>query len=460
MNKNNRIVILLILLMLAVLLVVAIGMAMNAGDGGDVTDGSSEDASDNTTEVAPPESGSEESSGGDSDTAGGDPTTDVTTGGETTEEATTEEATTEAPIPTETRFSFLAAGDVIIHECVYKEAQKLSGTGGYNFLPMYSEIADMIASAGLSFVNMEAPIAGFSVTGYPNFNAPPEAGKDLVSLGFDIVNMANNHMLDVDGKGTGLLNTVNFWKAQAVMMVGGYLDQNDYDTIRVVEKDGVKIAVLSYTYGTNRQTVNSASPNVIVPKFNEATAKRHIEEAKKVADLVFVSMHWGNENTFNTTSTQRSQAQLLADCGVDVIIGHHSHTVQPVEWLDGEDGNKTLCAYSLGNLIHTQINPKNIVGGILTFDIVKSPEGRVYVENPILTPTACHYLASATEMDSQDLYVRYDIKIYKLEDYTEALCTAHGMHTTDPTAPQSFTLATLKKYVTDTIKKEFLGSFS
>ena len=145
---------------------------------------------------------------------------------------------TEAPVttaaPKDTVYSFLAAGDNIIHEAVYTDAHKRAENGtGYNFLPMYDGIADLIKDADISFVNQEGPIAGikYGISGYPNFNAPDEAGQTLVDLGFDIVNIANNHMLDKWE--SGLLATIDYWETKDVLLLGAYRDQADYDNIRV-----------------------------------------------------------------------------------------------------------------------------------------------------------------------------------------------------------------------------------
>lgn len=137
-----------------------------------------------------------------------------------------------------------------------KRASALAATDGYAekyyFTSMFDGVKETVSRADLAFVNFECPIAGdgYGALGYPNFNAPKAAGDAVAALGFDIVNIANNHMLDMDGITTGLKNTADYWRSKDLLTVGGYT-KSDYDELRVIEKNGISIAFLSYTYGTN-----------------------------------------------------------------------------------------------------------------------------------------------------------------------------------------------------------------
>ena len=358
------------------------------------------------------------------------------------------------------RVTFACAGDNIIHESLFVQAaaEAASAGGGdkeYYFDAMYDDgVRKLISDADIAFVNQEGPIAGIEPYGYPNFNAPEEAGDALVDLGFDVVNIANNHMLDMEHKTTGYENSIRYWKSKNVLMVGGYEDQADYDTIRYIEREGIKIAILSYTYGTNGYTVNPAS-SAVVPLIDDARITAQVTEARANADLVLVSMHWGDENKQEVSSEQRRLAKLIADAGADAIIGHHSHTIQPIEWTLGKDGNNTLVIYSLGNFISSQLYAKNLVGAIVTFDIVKMPGAQsAHIENVMMNPTVTHYLSTTEVYDSQDLAKRFNVHLYMMKDYTAGQCALHGAHVWD-----SFDLATMKSYVTTAIKPEFLPDY-
>ena len=355
----------------------------------------------------------------------------------------------------ETRLSFVGVGDNIIHEAVFTDAANraavyASNTGEqsrYRFVDMYEGIADLISGADVSYVNHETPIAGdsFGIKGYPDFNAPSEAGDTLIDLGFDIVNMANNHMLDMGE--AGLRETIKYWneKSGDFVMIGGYT-KSDYDRVRIIERQGVKIALLSYTTFVNDKHINSlsAGSEYLVPYADEATIRRQTALAHESgADGLIVALHWGVENAFAPNAQQKRLAQLLADCGVDVVLGSHSHTLQPVEWIEGASGGRTLVAYSLGNLINTMHYSYYMVGGALTFDIVKEKGGEARIENPVLVPTMCHYSMT-----------RDTLQMYLLQDYTEAQLKAHGSQ-----LKGAFTMQTLYGYVKDNIKPEFLPEF-
>ncbi len=368
-----------------------------------------------------------------------------------------ESVDTEPPAPSNDGVvKFFAAGDNIIHECVYLDAMTqataTNAPSEYYFTGMYRNLKEKISSADVAFINAEGPLdPDYEPNGYPTFNAPREAGDALVDAGFDVINLANNHMLDYHGA-TGLKGTINYWKTKDVVTVGGYEGEADYNKIRVIEVNGVKIAILSYTYGTNGNYLPAGTADLWIPYINDADITRQIAEAKGLADCVIVSMHWGNENTFDVTTEQTRLAKLVADCGADVIIGHHSHTIQPVKWVEGQGGHRTLVTYSLGNFLHTQLYSYNIVGGTVTFDIVKG-EGGVSIDNVVFDPTVCHYTANTAVLDSLDYYKRENILIYRLAEYTDALAAEHGSQKWN-----SFSLDTLKGYVNSTIDKEFLPS--
>lgn len=357
--------------------------------------------------------------------------------------ATTDKSFDETSLFPEARLTFTACGDNIIHEAIFTDAKKRANAENpaYNFIDMYSGIADLIAKSDIAFVNMEGCVAGNSlgITGYPDFNAPTEAADTLVKLGFDVINLANNHMLDYGEK--GLAGTISYFSSLPVLSIGGYT-KSDYDNIRVYEKNGIKIAFLSYTTLINYSHLYDlpSSSSYIIPYAKDADIIRQVALAKKEADFVFVSMHWGTEDSFEVTSEQTRLAKLFASCGVDVVIGHHPHVIEEIDWLDRADGGKMLCVYSLGNLISTMYYSQNMLGGFVSFEIVLDKDGGKSIENVKFTPTVCHYSLS-----------RDSLTLYKLSDYTEQLAAKHGS-----TLKNQFSLALLKKYLTNTIESKYL----
>lgn len=319
----------------------------------------------------------------------------------------------------EDRLSFVAVGDNLMHEQLLKEAK----TGNtYDFKPYYSNIQKYIQKADLAFVNQETILGGdhLGIKGYPNFNTPEIMAKTLQDVGFDIVNGSTNHSLDQGGK--ALLNSIQvFKKYPSMTYIGLYESQEDRDHIRVIDKNGIKIALSSYNQMTNGHKIpHSYSMNL----FDEKLITKDVENAKEISDFVVVSCHWGNEYDSDSNSFQKKYAQLFADLGVDVVLGTHSHTLQPVEWIDGKDGHKTLVAYSLGNFVSGMMEQETQLEGMLSFELVKK-EGNNSIENVKLTPLVNHYEIS----NHKDAYgTRHGFTVYTMNDYNDELAQKHGLN--------------------------------
>ena len=367
----------------------------------------------------------------------------------TTTKATTSPTTKNTGAAGDRVYKFIAAGDNIIHSSIYDDAKLRAKSGEvYNFRDIYAgSVVDIIKSADIRFINQETPVCGtdFAIAGYPNFNTPREAIDTILDMmNFDIVNIANNHMLDKLEK--GYKNQLDFWDSLSdrVLMLGGHRDKADFEKIRVFEKDGLKIAFLSYTYGTNGINLPAGS-TMYIPLIKDDIIVQQIKEAKGMADLVFAVMHWGNEDEFKANSTQRNLAQKMVDAGVDVIIGMHPHVLQEIKWVDRPDGGRTLIAYSLGNFISTMEYARNMLGALMQFDIRITKEGKASVENAQLIPIMTHYEKN-----------RRSIRLYTFEEYTPELAARHGMANVDPTRAN---MTYLRGLINDIVDSAFLGDF-
>lgn len=343
---------------------------------------------------------------------------------------------------------FLAVGDNLIHQNIWTDAARRAPEGvEFDFLPMYEFVASYIKEADVAFINQETVMAGaaYGYTAYPTFNSPQQLGIDLVTLGFDIINVASNHTLD---KGeSGYRSTLDFWHTQPVTMIGGYYDKEDYENIRVTEVDGVKIAWLSYTYGTNGISLPAGS-TMFVPYTNDELLVTALAKAEELADVTIVSMHFGWEeyNPVPMTESKRL-AQLIADNGAEVILGHHSHCLQPVEWVEGKDGNRTLCIYSMGNFTSGQSRQITMVGGMFTFTIESDGAGGLRVVDPLLTPIVTYY----------DWNWR-NTRIYPLDQYTDEIAATHGM--ANPAINgQGISVEDAKAIVKNVIAPQFLPGY-
>ena len=338
--------------------------------------------------------------------------------------------------------SFVGAGDNIVYYGNVRDAASCAVSGGrkYNFAPIYTSVKDTIQNADIAFINQETLMCGdgYAFSYYPRFNGPQDLAYDLRDVGFDVVNIANNHMLD---KGeSGLAATIDFWNSlEDITLIGGYKSADEFAEPHILEKNGIRIAFLSYTFFTNFLTLPSNSP-LVIPNPDEETVIAQIARAHELADFLIVSVHWDEENIFKPNDKQVSFAKLLSEHGVDVILGHHPHVIQPIEYLDRPDGGKTLCVYSLGNFVAEMDRDYHMLGGLITFDIVKQGS-TVTTENVVFLPTVYYFTTSF-----------YKNHVCFLEDFTDELAKSHGLAYYN----RSITVSGIKKYLTDTISPEFL----
>lgn len=382
----------------------------------------------------------------------------ITTDAEQTETET--DIKTDPPKEDDGIISVVAAGDNLVHEAVYTFAATLAEReggryGDYYFDPMYEGIKDVVQKADLAMINQESQIctSPFEASGYPRFITPPAMGDALINAGFNVIVTANNHMLDEGDE--ALLNTAEYWKDKPVITVGIDTSEKDSNDIAVFEKDGFKIAILAYTDVINHcggyDDVAKASDYAKYTYYNSKTAEEQIKKANEIADFVIVSMHWGDEDEFEPDSTQKQIAKDLSKWGADVIMGHHPHVVQPIEWIEN-DGRKTLCVYSLGNFVSTMLYARNMVGMMVSFDIV-TDDGEPYVTNVMAIPTVTNYIDHPTK---DDLKYRQDVYVYLLEDYTEEMASDHGCNSNES---KDVTLDVLRSYITDNVSDEFLPDY-
>lgn len=298
--------------------------------------------------------------------------------------------TTPKPVtPVTTKFTLTAVGDILLHKAVYRDAAM--GTDSYDFRPMFEQVKPYLEQADITFANSESIIAGkeLGISDYPQFGSPVEIGEALKSVGVDIVSMANNHTLDKKEK--GVLAAIQNWNSLGVQYTGAYESQADRDRIRVIDANGVKVAFLSYTYGTNGIPVPEGKP-YLVSLLDKEVMSKEIRKAKEVADVVVASHHFGVEYQLLPNDEQKDWATFAANEGADIILGHHPHVLQPVDWITRPDGSKAFVIYSLGNFIAAQElqEPYRYIGGILTLEVEKEQLGdqvTIKVQSPSFMPT-------------------------------------------------------------------------
>ncbi|MBQ9956119.1 MAG: CapA family protein, partial [Ruminococcus sp.] len=335
---------------------------------------------------------------------------------------TTTEPTT-LPPPEDKVIHVVAVGDNLVQTAVYRNAQRHATDGTYDFLPLYENVRDIIESGDISIINQETLIANgeYEVSGSNfNFNSPVELGDDMIDLGFNVFTLANNHLMD---KGTGGLEaTLDYWDARVelhdIVVCGAYRNEYDMNNIRTMTVDGVTFAFLSYTEHLNGYSIPSDSELRVVRTSETDVMQEQIERAEEIADVVIVSAHWGVEDTHTVSEDRKLLARDMVEWGADVIIGHHPHTAETMEFITRTDGTKGFVYYSLGNFISAQTDNFNLVGEIADFDVVIDGEtNEVTLENVGAIPVINHYDDGSFS----------NMRLYPYNMYTSELADGHGV---------------------------------
>ncbi len=299
--------------------------------------------------------------------------------------------------PFERKISLVMVGDALYHDGVYKDCYD-SSTKTYDCTHQLELIKPIVSNFDLAFYNQETILGGkeLGLSGWPNFNSPYEVGEAFIDAGFNLVSTATNH--SYDKKEQGILNSREFWLKQTdlgVIAAGTYKSAQDRkeSMTKIYEKNGITYAFLAYTKGLNGYTLPN-DKDYLANIFDYEQAKKDIEAVRDKVDVVIVSMHWGKDVTsFTNPSAEpwtkypkgknpKEQAEFLASLGVNIIIGHHPHIINPIEFIDD-----TLVIYSLGNFISAQSSDSDYnkrVGLMTMVDIVKTTtnnETKITLEN-------------------------------------------------------------------------------
>lgn len=355
----------------------------------------------------------------------------------TTAETTTEELTTTEPPFEPVEIDVMMIGDILTHMGVQESGRLADGSLNYDHL--FANIKEDVQAADIAIVNQEVIIGGeeLGLSGYPTFNCAYEIGDALVNTGFNIVLHATNHTLD---KGAvGVDNCINFWKSKYpdITYLGINQIEEDRNNIYVYEQEGIRIAILNYTYGTNGIPLPADRP-YIVNLLEEDAVISDLKKAREMSDFIIVCPHWGTEYTLVETDEQHYWAKLFADNGADLIIGAHPHVIEPVTWVEAEDGGRTLCYYSLGNFISTQNDASNMLGAMAKVTITNDEEGNVFIKDYSVEPLV-----------TQKLWGTQEITTYKLSDYTADLASKNRIIDNDSSFSMSYLVNTCKQVFGD-----------
>lgn len=305
---------------------------------------------------------------------------------------------------------FAAMGDMLAHDSVVSQART---TSGYDFSGYFAEIRTLYQGSDVVFCNAESPAAGheYGISGYPTFNAPTEFVRDLSGAGCNMINLANNHMVD---KGQAAVNaTLDEWdKYEMLAVAGANRSADEQNAVRYFEKNDIVVAFLAFADFSNAALPHSFSVNLY---HDTALVETLMKEARQRADAVIVSMHWGTEDSHEVNSDQRQSAQMLADLGADVIIGTGPHVLQPVEWLTRTDGAQTLTWYSIGNMLSSQLQVDELTGGVAGFTVTNSGKG-IAITDISFTGTFMSYEWSEADAKASRLEARRNLKLQPLDN--------------------------------------------
>lgn len=323
----------------------------------------------------------------------------------------------------ENELDLVMAGDVLLHTRLAYWSE--DGKGGYDFNPIFKLIKPIIKKADLAIVNQETILGGkeLGVSGYPTFNGPYELGDAIANAGFDVVLQSNNHSLD-RGK-QGIYNCLNFWKKYPkIKTVGINTSEAQKKKLCIYKKNGIKVAILNYTYGTNGIPLPKDMPYAVNYLVKDEVIN-DIKRAEKEADFTIVCPHWGTEYFRGISDYQKIWSKIFVENGVDLVLGAHPHVIEPIKYVtDKKTGHKMLVYYSLGNFVNSTMSDGRVgdryVGGLAKVKLKRGTDNKVRIAK---------YGVKATVMHNGG--TRFGSSIYPLTQYTEELAKKNVMKTQD-----------------------------
>lgn len=324
----------------------------------------------------------------------------------------------------ETSARIMANGDLLYHDIVYISAKKPDGT--YDFHENFEYVKPWLKQADLVLGDFEGTVnKDHYLAGYPLFNAPVEVMDAIKDAGYQVLDLAHNHILDSQIE--GVVSTADAIEKAGMTPVGVYTHEpRDKAPIVIKEVNGIKVAILAYSYGFNgiEQNISKEDYNRYLSDLDEDKMKAEIERAEKEADITVIMPQMGVEYQIEPTEEQKKLYHKMIDWGADIIFGGHPHVVEPAETVE-KDGDKKLIIYSMGNFISNQRietmqdveTAKWTERGVLMDVTIKKKSGKTTIETAKAHPT----WVSRTPKGgySPEGYPLYLYQTYILEDFIE-----------------------------------------
>ncbi|MGX7112490.1 CapA family protein [Gemella cuniculi] len=318
------------------------------------------------------------------------------------------------------RARVVANGDILYHDALYYTARQSDGS--YNFDQFFEYVKPWIEKADLAIGDYEGTISDKSpLSGYPLFNAPKETADTMKSLGYDVVDLAHNHILDTGLY--GLKYTAKTFKDLGLDVVGVHTEKKrSEDKILVKEVNGIKIAILAYAYGYNGLEANLSQEdyNNYLSDLNEDKIKSDLEKAKQEADVTIVMPQMGIEYNLQPTQEQRRLYNKMINWGADVVLGGHPHVVEPAETVE-KNGEKKFIIYSMGNFISNQrmeiMDNKWPERGVFMDITFEKENNKTIIKTVKAHPTLVHSTPNGRKTPQG--YPLFDYRVMILEDFIE-----------------------------------------
>lgn len=304
--------------------------------------------------------------------------------------------------------SIATQGDLLMHKGVILTGAQTNGT--YDFESIFRYVKDYVSAYDFSVANLETTFGGdkYPYQGNPSFNVPDPFGDAVVDAGYDLLLTSNNHCYDT--LMDGFKRTIEVSREKGLMVLGSRLTEEE-PRYAVVDVNGIKIGMVSYTYTLSmvngRPNLNGNTPvesPALLNYFDYNNLNAFYSEMGQIvedmkadgAEATMLFIHWGTEYKIVENNYQDTIAQKMCDLGIDVIVGGHPHVVQPVDLLTSatDPEHKTVCIYSLGNVVSNQrisemrLKTGHTEDGVLfavTFE--KYSDGTVYLASAEVLPT-------------------------------------------------------------------------
>ncbi|HEM3614038.1 TPA: CapA family protein [Streptococcus suis] len=316
----------------------------------------------------------------------------------------------------------MAHGDLLYHLPILRGAEQSDGS--YDFSENFTYVKPWIEQADFAIADFEGTISpDVELAGYPLFNAPAIVANNIHDAGYDLVDLAHNHILD--SHLSGLVSTVNTFRDAGVDTVGVYAEGNRATApLYIREVNGIRIAILAYAYGFNgmEALLSQEEYDAYLSDFDKEKMQAEIERAEKEADITIVMPQTGVEYQLEPTEEQTGLYHQMIDWGADIVLGGHPHVVEPAEIIE-KDGQRKLIIYSMGNFLSNQRiesmddtpNSQWTERGVLMDIRIQKEDGQTSIRTAQAHPTWVNRISQGTY--SLDGYERFSYQTYVLEDW-------------------------------------------